>query len=68
VVVILERQKNPRELVRFEYLLLATNKTSTMQKELTQAGEQGFEFVGLTVAKTAMGGDEVVSILRRKAR
>jgi len=68
VVVILERQKNAKELVQFEYLLLATNKTSTMQKELTQAGEQGFEFVGVTVGKTAMGGDEVVSILRRKAR
>jgi hypothetical protein len=67
VVAILER---PRDLKaqRFEYRLLATNKTSTMQKELQEAGEQGFEFVGLTVAKTLMGGDEVVSILRRKAR
>jgi len=53
---------------QFGYRLLATNKTSTMQKELQEAGEQGFEFVGLTVAKTLMGGEEVVSILRRKAR
>ena len=26
------------------------------------------KFVGMTVAKTLMGGDEVVSILRRKAQ
>lgn len=39
-----------------------------MQRELSEAGDQGFEFVGMTVAKTLMGGDEVVSILRRKAQ
>ena len=66
VVVILERPKEAGP--RFEYRLLATSKTSTMQKELTEAGERGFEFVGLTVGKTALGGDEVVSILRRRAR
>jgi hypothetical protein len=36
-----------------------------MQKELQEAGAEGFEFVGVTVADTAMGGTEVVSILRR---
>ena len=51
-----------------EYRVLATSKTSTMQKELAEAGDQGFGFVGMTVAKTLVGGDEVVSILRRKAR
>lgn len=68
VVAILERPRDLKAPQRFEYRLLATNKTSTMQKELQEAGEQGFEFVGLTVAKTLMGGDEVVSILRRKTR
>ena len=68
VVAILERPRDRKAAQRFEYRLLATNKTSTMQKELQEAGEQGFEFVGLTVAKTLMGGDEVVSILRRKAQ
>lgn len=68
VVVILERPKDPAARIRFQYQLLATTKTSTMQKELTDAAERGFEFVGLTVGKTAMGGDEVVSILRRQAR
>jgi hypothetical protein len=52
---------------RFEYRRLATKKTSTMQKELDEAGAQGFAFVGMTVAETAMGGHEVVTITRRKA-
>jgi hypothetical protein len=64
VVVILERDgRNPT--TRYEYRLLATSKTSTMQKELSEAGAQGFGFVGLTVAPTALGGSEVVAILRR---
>lgn len=65
VVVILERDREA-EHVRHEYRLLATNKTSTMQKELAQAGKEGFEFVGITVGETALGGNEVVTILRRK--
>jgi hypothetical protein len=45
---------------------LATKTTSTIQKELAEAGDEGYEFVGMTVAKTLVGGDEVVAILRRK--
>ena len=36
-----------------------------MQAELREVGTTGFEFVGVTVASTAFGGDEVVAILRR---
>jgi hypothetical protein len=68
VVVILERPRESADQRRYEYLLLATSKTSTMQREMTEAAERGFGFVGLTVGKTAMGGDEVVSILQRQAR
>ena len=64
VVVILERDPEPRN-IRYEYKLLATSKTSTMQKELNEVGADGFEFVGVTVGQTAFGGKEVVSILRR---
>ncbi len=67
VVAILEKGRDATNDVRYEYRLLASKKTSTMQKELTEAGEQGFEFVGMTVAKTLVGGDEVVAILRRKS-
>ncbi len=50
---------------RVEFKLLATTKTSTMEKELKEAGEAGFEFLEVMVGNTAMGGKEVVSILRR---
>jgi len=66
VVVILERDTRTKPSKNV-YKLLATSKTSTMQKELDEAGEAGFEFVGLTVSETSMGGSEIVSILRKKA-
>ena len=65
VVVILERAVD-RPVIKYEYRLLATSKTSTMQKELSEAGTHGFDLVGMTVAQTAVGGDEVVAILRRE--
>jgi hypothetical protein len=68
VVVILERDREATVRDRWEYRLLATSKTSTMQKELTSAGADGFEFVGMTVASTAMGGAELVTITRRKVQ
>jgi hypothetical protein len=67
VVVILERDSSAAEWPRYEYRLLATSKTATLQKELSEAGNQGFSFVGLTVGQTAMGGTELVAIMRRKA-
>ncbi len=68
VVVILERNSDAPVKARYEYRLMATKKTSTLQKELSEAGEQGYDFVGLTVAETAIGGSEVVAILRRPTR
>ena len=65
VVVILERSAAAE--TAYEYRLLATARTSTMQKELNEAGRDGFVFCGTTVASTAFGGREVVSILRRQA-
>src|SRR3989442_13753405 len=64
VVVIMERDREAK-IVPHEYKLLATSKTSTMQKELMQAGEDGYSFVGMTVAQTAFGGQELVVILRK---
>ena len=64
VVIILELDKdNP--VKRVEYKLLATKKTSTMQEELRESGEAGFELMDVTVSKTAFGGTELVCILRR---
>ena len=50
---------------RVDYRLVATSKTSTLQKELLQAGAAGYQIVGMTVGKTALGGNELVAITRR---
>jgi hypothetical protein len=65
VAVILERDTSV-EPAKYEYHVLATSKTSTMEKELGGAAAAGYEFVGMTVGKTAIGGEEVVCILRRR--
>jgi hypothetical protein len=64
VAVILERDLTVKAQ-RIEYKLLATSRTSTMEKELKQAGEAGFKFLGVVVGQTAFGGKEVVSILQK---
>jgi hypothetical protein len=62
VVIILERD-SALPARHASYRLLATNKTSTMQKELQEAGREGYSLLGLTVGKTAFAGDEVVAIV-----
>jgi len=64
VVCILERDKDGGSQ-RSQYKLLATSRTSTLQKELLEAGSIGYQIMGMTVGKTAMGGNELVAILRR---
>jgi len=64
VVCILERDRDAAPRL-FEYKLLATSRTGTMQKELLEAGAAGYELVGVTVSKTALGGKELVVITRR---
>ncbi|MEO8100113.1 MAG: hypothetical protein ABI811_20605 [Acidobacteriota bacterium] len=66
VAVIMELDTS-KPVQRIEYRLLATSKTSTMQKELQEAGAAGFGLTGLTVGKTALGGNEIVSVMRRIA-
>lgn len=53
---------------RYEYRLVATSKTSTMEKELKEVAEAGYQAVDLTVGKTALGGSELVVITRRKTQ
>ena len=64
VVVMLERERD-RESVNYEYRLLATLRTSTLEREMREAGEDGFVLQGLTVGETRFGGREVVAILSR---
>ena len=64
VVCILERDKDAGA-ERSQYKLVATSRTSTLQKELLEAGRTGYQVLGMTVGKTALGGNELVAILRR---
>jgi hypothetical protein len=66
VVVILERDKDVTS--RHDYKLIATSKTSTLEKELVEAADAGYIVVGMTVSKTAIGGREVVAIVKRPVR
>ena len=66
VVAVMSKSTDTPANQRYEYKLLATSKTSTMQKELRQAGAEGFHYCGQSVAETAFGGQEVVVILQRE--
>ncbi len=48
-----------------EYRLLATKRSSTMQKELNVAAAEGFRFLAVMKGETGFAGDEIVSILVR---
>jgi len=67
VVVIMEQDREAKG-VRYAYQLLATKKTSTMQKEIQQSADEGYVFVGVTVAKTVMAGTEMVTIMQKAVK
>ena len=60
VLVILERDVTKPARKNYEYKLLATSRTSTMQKELDDAVEAGFELVAV------IRRGEVITFLRKK--
>jgi hypothetical protein len=68
VTVILERDTNNPPAVKFEYKLIATSRTSTLQRELEQLGAGGYDALAMTVGQTALGGSEVVVIARKVVR
>ena len=47
-----------------KYLLLATNRTGTMQDELNEAGARGYRFAGTQGGETAFGGRQLSSSWR----
>jgi hypothetical protein len=67
VICILERNELNTEAKpnRMSYKVLATTKTSTLQKEVQEASAVGYEMIGMTVSKTAFGGSELVAIMSR---
>jgi hypothetical protein len=66
VVCLLERDLSVANPVKYEYRLLATTKTSTMEKELKEVADGAYDVLGMTVAQTLIGGKELVTITRRK--
>ena len=57
IVMIME--KSPNSSRRYQYMLLATFQTSTLQDEIAQAVENGYEVVGM------VSRDEHILILER---
>jgi len=60
IVVLLEKAPGPAK--HYQYKLLATTLTSTLQKEMIQATEEGFAVVGMVSR-----GEHIV-ILEREAK
>ena len=58
--MLLEKAPGPPQ--HYQYKLLATTLTSTMQKEMSQATEEGFVVVGM------VSRDEHIVILERVAQ
>jgi len=67
-VAIVQKGSTDPNTKRWEYKLIATSKTSTLEKELKEVAEAGFQAIDLTVGKTALGGSEIVVITRRPAK
>jgi len=67
-VAIVQKGSDQANEVRYDYKLVATSKTSTLEKELREVAEAGYEALDLTVGKTAMGGSEIVVITRRAVK
>jgi len=67
MALILERVVTPPNTSYYEYMLLATTKTSTMQKELQEAASQGFQLLPSTMIskRRTFGGTEIIVVLEK---
>lgn len=64
MVLFLERVAKPPDV--YHYRLLATTKTSTMEKELNDAAREGFRLLARTImAKEGLITNEIVAILEQ---
>ena len=50
---------------RYEYLVLATTRTSTMEREMNEAAEQGYRFEAVMGGDRESGDTELVAIMER---
>ena len=49
--------------IKYDYRVLATNRTGTMEKEMNEAADAGFIFAAVMGGETAFGGNEVVLVM-----
>src|SRR5512139_325584 len=57
----------PAAAQELQHRVLATSKTSTMEKEMRDAGDAGFRFAAVMGGETAFGGQEVVVLMSKRA-
>jgi hypothetical protein len=64
MVILMEKLASPPDI--YKYKLLATTRTGTMEKELNEAGDNGFRMLAQTmIAKKGMMSDELVVVLEK---
>jgi len=64
MVLFLDRVAQPPDT--YKYRLLATSRTSTMEKELNQAAQEGFRLLPRTItAKKGLLSNEIVAVLEQ---
>ncbi|MDE0829530.1 MAG: hypothetical protein OSB03_10040 [Vicinamibacterales bacterium] len=51
----------------YEYAVVATSRTSTMEREMNEWAEDGYRFQGVMGGDTAFGGSEFVAVMMRGA-
>ena len=51
----------------YEYVVVATSRTSTMEREMNEWAEDGYRFQGVMGGDTAFGGSELVAVMMRGA-
>lgn len=51
----------------YEYVVVATSRTSTMEREMNEWAEDGYRFQGVMGGETAFGGSELVAVMMRGA-
>jgi hypothetical protein len=67
MVLFLERVAQPPDT--YKYRLLATARTSTMEKELNQAAQEGFRLLPRTItAKEGFLSNEIVTVLEQSPK
>ena len=67
MVLFLERVAQPPDT--YKYRLLATARTSTMEKELNEAAQEGFRLLPRTItAKEGFVSNEIVTVLEQSPK